>query len=215
MRHAILADIHSNLEAFKAVLVDAEIRGGFDQIWCLGDIVGYGPDPCECIELLRQHDHVCVAGNNDWASIGKVDTYDFNPEAAIACRSTFGRLGSDEIDYLSNLPKVLTQNDFTLVHGSPRDPLWEYVMSTTMVRLNLNHFDTMYCLIGHSHVPQVYAYDKNADECRSHALSDGGTFNLIKQRFMINPGSVGQPRDGNPKASYMIYDSDEHTITHF
>jgi len=212
MRYAILADIHSNLEAFKAVLEHAESKSGFDQIWCLGDIVGYGPDPCACIELLRKHDSICVAGNHDWATIDKADISEFNLAAAEACLWTYKQLSSDDVDYLLELPQVIMQKDFTLVHGSPGKPLWEYVLSTGVAKQNFDHFDTKYCLVGHSHVPLVYAYDDEADDCHSVELSDGYSFKIAEQRLIINPGGVGQPRDGNPKASYMIYDSDAGTV---
>jgi len=212
MIYAILGDIHSNLEAFKAVLKNLEDKGGFDQIWCLGDIVGYGPDPCACIQLIRRHNHICVAGNHDWASIEKADISEFNLAAAEACLWTSKQLGSDDVDYLSVLPEVILQNDFTLVHGSPSKPLWEYVLSIGVAKQNFVHFDTNYCLVGHSHVPLVYAYDEKADDCRSIELSAGHSFDLGSERLIINPGGVGQPRDGNPKASYMIYDSKAGTV---
>ena len=213
MLYAILGDIHSNLEAFRAVITDAEAMGGFDQIWCLGDIVGYGPDPCACIELLRRHDHICVAGNHDWASIERVDVSEFNLAAAEACLWTSKQLSLDDVDFLSNLPEVVSQNDFTIVHGSPHRPLWEYVLSTDVAKQNFAYFDTNYCLVGHSHVPQIYAYNESLDECHSIELSDGYSFKLAEQRLILNPGGVGQPRDGNPKASYMIYDSDAGTAS--
>ena len=109
MRYAILGDIHSNLAAFEAVISDADGRGGFDKIWCLGDVVGYGPDPHECIERLRQFEHVCVAGNHDWAAIGKMDTADFNPVAALAAHWTAQQLTAEDVDYLQKLPLRLCQ----------------------------------------------------------------------------------------------------------
>ncbi len=136
MRSAVIADIHSNLEAFQAVLRDLEERGGADEIWCLGDIVGYGPDPRECIRLLRQQHAVCVAGNHDWAAIGKLDTSAFNPEAAAACQWTAEALKKEDVDYLAGLPLTLHVGDFTLAHGSPREPIWEYVLSTQAAKAN-------------------------------------------------------------------------------
>jgi len=212
MRYAILADIHSNIEAFKAVLKDLDDRGGYDQVWCLGDIVGYGPDPCACIELLRAHDHICVAGNHDWATIDKADISEFNLAAAKACLWTSKQLSADDADYLAGLPEVISQSDFTIVHGSPRQPIWEYVLSAGVAKLNFHHFDTKYCLVGHSHVPHIYTYDDSLDECQSVELSGGDSFELAGQRLIINPGGIGQPRDGNPKASYMIYDSDAGAV---
>lgn len=213
MRYAILGDIHSNLAAFEAILQDVKGRGGFDKIWCLGDVVGYGPDPRECIELLRQFEHVCVAGNHDWAAIGKMDTADFNPVAARACHWTAQRLTAEDIDYLQNLPLSLCQDDFTLVHGSPREPIWEYLLSTEAAQDNFAHFETAYCLIGHSHVPLVFELvGKNAIH---RALPEEDSLTLGKNRLIINPGGVGQPRDGDPRASYAIYDTDTRTIYHY
>jgi predicted phosphodiesterase len=215
MRYAILADIHSNLEAFKAVLSDAESKGGFDQIWCLGDIIGYGPDPCACIELLQKYDNICIAGNHDWATIDKADISEFNLPAAQVCLWTYKQLGTGDVDYLSGLPEVISQNDFTLVHGSPRKPLWEYVLSTGVAKSNFAHFDTNYCLVAHSHVPQVYAYDEKKNECLLAEPSDKSSYDFGKRRLIINPGAVGQPRDGDPHASYMICDIDADTINHY
>ena len=120
MRYAIIADIHANLVAFKAVLDHIERHGGVEEIWCLGDVVGYGPDPCQCIELLRQYNHVCVAGNHDWAAIGKAAISEFNPDAAVACRWTAQQLSPKDVEYIESLPEVIQKGDFTLVHGSPR-----------------------------------------------------------------------------------------------
>jgi len=115
MKYAILSDIHSNLAAFEAVLADLKARGGVDELWCLGDVIGYGPDPHECIQLLRSQRHLCVAGNHDWAAIGNIDTSYFNLEAAAACRWTASKLTQDDILYLRSLPLILQRGDFTLV----------------------------------------------------------------------------------------------------
>ena len=129
MRFAVIADIHGNLTAFEAVLADMNSNGDIGEVWCIGDVVGYGPDPSGCIALLRQYPHICVAGNHDWAAIGKVDIEDFNPHAAAACRWTGRHLTAEDVEYLENLPLTLVKDDFTIVHGSPRDPIWEYVAS--------------------------------------------------------------------------------------
>jgi predicted phosphodiesterase len=210
MRYAILADIHGNLNAFETVLRDIEQRGGVDEFWCLGDVVGYGPDPSECIALLRQHPHICVAGNHDWAAIGKVDIADFNLHAAEACRWTGGRLTPEDIAYLENLPLRLERGDFTIVHGSPREPIWEYVLSAAVAEENFTCFDTKYCLIGHSHVPAVFSLGDS--DCSIEGL--GQSLKLGGHRLMVNAGSVGQPRDGDPRASYAIYDAEEQVIEH-
>ena len=206
MRYAIIADIHANLAAFTAVLIDIEHRGEAEEIWCLGDIVGYGPDPHQCIELLRQTNHVCVAGNHDWAAIGKVDTAEFNPDAAEVCRWTAQQLTPEDIQYLKSLPQVIQKGDFTLVHGSPREPIWEYLLSTSIARENFAYFKSRFCLVGHSHVPLVFKYS-GTGACSFNQFSTSIGLALAKNRLIINPGAVGQPRDGNPRASYAIYDS--------
>jgi len=211
MRYAIIADIHSNLAAFTAVLVDIERRGEAEEVWCLGDIVGYGPDPHQCIELLRQTNHVCVAGNHDWAAIGKIDTSEFNPDAAAACRWTAQQLTPEDIQYLKQLPLVIQKDDFTLVHGSPRDPIWEYLLSISIARENFAYFKSRFCLVGHSHVPLVFKYS-GTGACSFNQFSTSIGLALAKNRLIINPGAVGQPRDGNPRASYAIYDSETRLV---
>jgi len=207
MRYAIIADIHANLAAFKAVLDHIERRGGVEEVWCLGDVVGYGPDPCQCIELLRQYNHVCVAGNHDWAAIGKLDTSKFNPDAAVACRWTAQQLSPDDIKYLESLPEVIQKEEFTLVHGSPRQPIWEYLISVSSAKENFAYFQSQFCLVGHSHVPMVFKYDETGTCSFSQFMSNVGLA-LGKSRLIINPGGVGQPRDGDPRASYAIYDNE-------
>lgn len=213
MRYAILGDIHSNLTAFQAVLEDARARGGFDEVWCLGDIVGYGPDPHECIELLRSLNHLCVAGNHDWAAIGNIDTSDFNPVAAQACHWTARQLTSEDIDYLKALPLTLCQDDFTLAHGSPREPIWEYLLSAEAAYENFDCFTTTYCLVGHSHVPVIFELIKDSVSYRPFAEETG--IEMRGNRLIINPGGVGQPRDGDPRAAYAIYDADTQSIYHY
>ena len=214
MRYAIVGDIHSNLVAFQTVLADIEAGGRVDEIWCLGDVVGYGPEPHACIELLRSYRHVCVAGNHDWAAIGKIDISDFNPDAAQSCRWTAQQLNTQDIDYLLNLPEKLVLGDFTLVHGSPRHPIWEYLLSTGDARDNFGYFDTSFCLVGHSHVPLVFVQDKAGNY---FGVKIPDEINLASQgnRLIINPGGVGQPRDGDPRASYIIYDNEAQMMYHY
>jgi diadenosine tetraphosphatase ApaH/serine/threonine PP2A family protein phosphatase len=210
MRCALIADIHANLTAFTAVLADIEQKGGVDEIWCLGDIVGYGPDPCQCLELLRKYNHVCVAGNHDWAAIGKVDTTYFNPMAAAACQWTAKQLSPGDIYYLEKLPLTIEKGDFLLVHGSPMEPIWEYVISTGIAARNFSFLKLPYCLVGHSHVPVVFR--EEGGSCLTVPLSPGIGLALGTSRMIINPGGVGQPRDGDPRASYAIYDSEGQII---
>ena len=213
MKIVILGDIHSNLAAFEAVLEDVETKGGFEKIWCLGDVVGYGPDPHECIELLCRYDHLCVAGNHDWAAVGKIDTSDFNQAAAAACHWTTEQLTGADIKYLENLPLNVHQDDFTLVHGSPREPIWEYLLSAEAARDNFSCFETDFCLVGHFHVPLVY--ESLGSTVMSRQFPEDVSLKLGKNRLFINPGGVGQPRDGDPRASYAIYDTETRIIYHY
>ena len=213
MRYAILGDIHGNLVAFKAVLQDLEKRGGFDIIWCLGDMVGYGPEPHACIELLQQYQHVCIAGNHDWAAVELIDTIDFNEDAALANQWTAQQLTEADREYLKSLPLRTSEGNFTLVHGSPREPTWEYLFSIKAAEENLEFFDTPFCLVGHSHVPLVF--EQSAEGMRLRKLRPGASIELGDNRRIINPGSVGQPRDHDPRASYALYDSDMNIIYYY
>lgn len=206
MRCAILADIHANLAAFEAVLEDIDGKGGVDELWCLGDIVGYGPEPCECINLLGKYITVCVVGNHDLGAIGKLDLSYFNPAAAAACRWTAGQLGPSDIRYLESLPLTVTKGDFCLVHGSPAEPVLEYVLSTGIATRNFSFFASRHCLVGHTHVP--LAFKQEGAACSSIVLSPNIGLVLGSHRMIVNPGSVGQPRDGDPRASYAIYESE-------
>jgi len=214
MRYAIVADIHSNLAAFQAVLADLERNGGAEEIWCLGDVVGYGPDPRECIELLRQHRHLCVAGNHDWAAVGKIDTAYFNSKAAQAAHWTAAQLRPVDVDYLQNLPAALIQGDFTLVHGSPREPIWEYVLTVETANINFEYFRTKFCLVGHSHAPVLFDLDRNRAS-QVYRLPGELSLKQEERRLIINCGGVGQPRDGDPRASYAIFDDDRGIIYHY
>ncbi len=213
MKYLIIADIHSNLEAFEAVLFDAEGHGGFDRVWCLGDVVGYGPNPSECIRLLRGLDPVCVCGNHDLAAIGKIDIGDFNADAALANEWTSGQLANEDKEFLESLPESVVEDDFTLVHGSPGVPVWEYITSSFSAVKNFKHFSTQFCLVGHSHVPFYFEHDELL--VNEGYMGDGDMLKLGETRLIINPGGVGQPRDRDPRASYAVYDSEQRIISHF
>ncbi len=206
MRIAILADIHANLAAFEAVMDDIEAKGGVDEYWCLGDIIGYGPDPGECIKLLRQLNFICISGNHDLGAIGKLELSYFNPTAAEACRWTAARLNPVDVRYLEDLPATVQKGDFLLVHGSPLEPALEYVISTGIAAKNFSFFKSKYCLVGHTHAP--LAFKEEGNTCTSITLSTGIGLVLGEKRMIINPGGVGQPRDGDPRASYAIYESE-------
>jgi diadenosine tetraphosphatase ApaH/serine/threonine PP2A family protein phosphatase len=211
MRYAIIADVHSNLAAFTAVLDDIERWGGMEELWCLGDVVGYGPDPHECIALLRQHKHVCVAGNHDLAATGKLSTSEFNADAAATCQWTARQLTAEDVAYLNSLRLVAQRGDFTLVHGSPREPVWEYLISVGSARENFAYFQTQFCLVGHSHVPLVFRSSEDGS-CSFSQFTPDVELVLGTDRLIINPGGVGQPRDGDSRASYAIYDDESRTV---
>jgi len=209
VRYLVLSDIHSNLAAFEAVLGDA---GPFEAIWCLGDVIGYGPQPNECISRLKEFPHSCVAGNHDWAAINKLDISTFNPDARQACLWTRDQLTPDHWEYIESLPEKLVEDSFTLVHGSPRHPVWEYITHPSVATANLSDFDTPYCLFGHTHVPVVFACMATRKKCDSFEMPLNDPVPLGEGRWLINPGGVGQPRDGDCRASYVILDADARTI---
>jgi len=215
LKALIVSDVHSNLEAFTSVIQDADVLTGFDQIWSLGDLVGYGPDPAAVIDLIQEYDNCCVAGNHDLASIGKLSLEAFNAHAAAANTWTAKVLDQDRIQFLSELPLSLEIDEFTIVHGSPRDPIWEYVVSERAAVACFNHFDTYWCLVGHSHVPFICRMSEDTRGARFFSPLYGTPYPLEDQRLIVNPGGVGQPRDGDPRAAYAVYDSDDETVTHF
>jgi diadenosine tetraphosphatase ApaH/serine/threonine PP2A family protein phosphatase len=212
MRYAMLADIHGNLDAFNAVLEDIERRGGVDEYWCMGDIVGYGPEPHLCIAALRQLPNLAVKGNHDLAAAGQTGLSVFNPDAAQALRWTRENLTEEDISYLKELPEKSQKEGFTILHGSPREPLWEYLVSISSATENFNYLKTHCCLIGHSHLPLLFKQKEEENGCSFIPFGEDIGQVLGKGRFIINPGSVGQARDGDPRASYAIYDGDAAVI---
>jgi len=207
LRCLVIADIHGNLPAFEAVL---EAAGSFDEVWCLGDVVGYGPEPNECVTRLRGLAHRAVAGNHDFAAVGMVATSEFNPLAREAAQWTAERLSPESLAFLEDLPLQATVGEYTLVHGSPRSPIWEYIDNSRTALENLLHQPTRCCLVGHTHVSTYFREVAGIlRRARERRLSgDGSAFRLDGARSVVNPGSVGQPRDGDPRASYMLFDPD-------
>jgi len=210
MRYALLADIHANTSALMAVLHDIERQVEIDGLICLGDIVGYGPNPGRCIELMRMAQAATVSGNHDLAALGKLNLSYFSPDAAQAARWTVGQLSEADSAYLGSLPTLLLVGEFTLVHGSPRQPAWEYLISLGSARQNFTHFKTPYCLVGHSHLPLVFK--QSGGDVTFIRPSEHAAIPLEGFRFIINPGSVGQPRDGDPRASYALYDTESRML---
>ena len=211
MRIAILADIHANLPAFEAVLRHAEDGGRLDALWCLGDTVGYGPHPNECIALLRRYEQRVVAGNHDLAACGRMETEEFNEAAAEAARWTDGQLTDGSRSYLQELEMVVIEGDFTLVHGSLRWPEWEYLLSGEQAQAHFELQSTPNGLVGHSHLPFVCR--EEAGPPRLTPFGDGEAVDLGAERLILNPGGVGQPRDGDPRAGYALYDSDAASVS--
>ncbi len=208
MRVLVISDIHANLAAFEAVLADA--AGSWDQIWFLGDLIGYGPDPNECVALLRQHDHIGLSGNHDWAVLGKLDLHTFNYEAQKAIQWTQDAISEETREYLDSLPSKLLQESFTLAHASPRQPVWEYILDTHTATVNFDHFTTPYCLVGHTHIPSLFAAE-DREVIVSYVPMYNTPISLNGIRYIINPGSVGQPRDSDPRAAYGLLDTDSMT----
>ena len=213
MRALIASDIHSNLEALEAVIADARQRGGFDCVWCLGDMVGYGPDPSECLGLLREFGLAAVAGNHDYAAAGLIDASDFNGAALAAIRWTAEQLDADEKSFLSGLPTVSLQPPFTLVHGSLRAPIVEYLLHPSQALATFELLTTPYCLVGHSHQPFICRELRPAP--MFFPLPEVEPSPLGEWRCIVNPGSVGQPRDRDTRASYAVFDSDGSAIEHY
>jgi len=210
LRALVLADVHANLEALRRVLEDGQNHSGFDVIWCLGDTVGYGPDPTACLELLRQYDLLAVAGNHDCAVIGTLSTDEFNVAAAEAAHWTAHHLSAEDKEFLASLPQVATAAPFTLVHGSLRAPLWEYLLDQESALATLASLRTQFCLVGHSHIP--FICQENQGTPRFVEFTEDKPFDLGEERWIINPGGVGQPRDRDPRPSYAIYDSARMTV---
>jgi predicted phosphodiesterase len=211
MRYLIISDIHANLTAFEAVLEDA--HGEWDVIWCLGDIVGYGPDPNECVRKLREFDHIALSGNHDWAVLDRLDLHTFNEEAYRAILWTQDILKDENKEYLESLPSTLVQGEFTLAHGSPRQPVWEYLVNERLALENFKVIETHYCLVGHSHAPLIFV-ELNEKVVDMYAPVYFQPLQLDGPRLIINPGSVGQPRDYDPRAAYGLLNTDTMVWEH-
>lgn len=208
MRIAVLSDIHSNLTALDAVL--AKI-GEVDAIWHLGDTVGYGPEPDGVVSRLTERGAVGVRGNHDAAAAGGNEIDWFNPDARAAMEWTRTTISEPTRAWLAALPLRRMESNFTLVHGSPRDPIWEYVTSAALARAGLSAISTEHGLHGHTHVP--IAFTMVDGRMRTLAPRAGNTVALGEGRTLLNPGSVGQPRDHDPRASYLLLDLVAGTAT--
>jgi diadenosine tetraphosphatase ApaH/serine/threonine PP2A family protein phosphatase len=204
IRVLVISDIHANITALDAVLADA---GQVDEVWCLGDIAGYAADVNECIERIRNLPGLtcCMMGNHDYAAIGGIDLHVFNSDAKKALLWQRERITPENLAFLQTLSvKPNVCSEVTLAHGSPRDPVWEYVINTIIARINLEFFSTNWCLVGHTHFQVVFESHPDRDEIviERPAASSRYTFH---SRAILNPGSVGQPRDRDPRAAYAIF----------
>jgi diadenosine tetraphosphatase ApaH/serine/threonine PP2A family protein phosphatase len=203
MRIAVLTDIHANLHALEAVLADVAHEAP-DQLWCLGDVVGYGPRPNECVDLLRARADISLCGNHDLAALGTIDIADFSGDAAAAARWTQHELGSDQRAWLEGLKPLEEREGAELFHGSPRDPVWDYVLNEDVALASLLATTAPLVLVGHSHIALALSWDGQTIE---GGLAPAGTeLELGTRRWLLNPGSVGQPRDCDPRAAWLLID---------
>jgi predicted phosphodiesterase len=204
MRVAVISDIHANLPALEAVS-EAIDREAPDAVWCLGDLVGYGPEPNGCCAWAEARTSLCLAGNHDLVVLGRLDLEDFSPDAAAAVTWTQGVLEDDALAYLGGLESGVQTEGVGLYHASPRDPVWEYVLTWEAARDAMRDSGLDVTLVGHSHVPLAIVDGRGA--IGGHA--PGGTeVDLVGGRWLLNPGSVGQPRDGDPAAAWLLLDLD-------
>lgn len=204
MKVAILSDIHGNRQAFEAVL-DAIEASECQEMWCLGDLVGYGADPDACVELARRHAAICLAGNHDLGVRGTLPLEQFSRGAALAAEWTRETIGAETREYLEALEPQRLDEPVGLYHASPRDPVWEYVLSPLQAELCLDAQRHRLCLIGHSHVALTFSRAAGASATGQTRLADE-ELNLDAGEWLINPGSVGQPRDGDPRAAWLELD---------
>ena len=203
MRILIISDIHANRTALERVIEDA---GEFDAVWCLGDLVGYGPDPNECIEIIRNLPKlICILGNHDAAALKQIDSDSFNHEARLAIHWTQRKLSESSLLFLSELAETKTINQVTLAHGSPRHPVWEYLLDNRTATLNFSYFETPFCFVGHTHLPVLFFLDQESSSAHL-TIPEPNTAYKLASRMIINPGSVGQPRDRDPRAAYALFD---------
>ena len=208
MRTLIVSDIHSNVVALDAVIADARQEGPIDRVWCLGDVVGYGPEPMACIERLWDLDAVVICGNHDAVVVGRIDISAFNGAAAQAARWNGTRLSAEARDYLTTLPETVVEAPFTLVHGTPRNPMWEYLTSGAQAEQAWGSIPTPHALVGHTHYQFTCSRTRGVEQ----AGPGGRVVRLGDDRLVANPGSVGQPRDGDPRSAYAVFDDEAATV---
>jgi diadenosine tetraphosphatase ApaH/serine/threonine PP2A family protein phosphatase len=204
VRIAVLSDVHSNLHALEAVLAEID-EGAFDEVWCLGDVVGYGPRPNECTAIMQERAAICLAGNHDLVVLGRIPIVAFAGEAAAAARWTKGVLDDAAQSFLGSLEPRAVAPDTELFHGSPLDPVWDYVLDEYTAERSFDATSAPLVLVGHSHVALELVDDGTG--LAGHGVAPAGTtLELDGLRRLLNPGSVGQPRDGDPRAAWLEID---------
>jgi predicted phosphodiesterase len=209
VRVALLSDVHGNLPAFRAVVED--LRGTEPEaVWCLGDLVGYGAQPDECVALAREECDLCLAGNHDLVVTGKTDIAAFSPSAAEAALWTREHIAEESLAFLRSLESVDETREIGLYHASPRDPVWEYVLSSWQAEECMELMEPRVGAVGHSHVALFFHRDGAADVV-GNAVPAGTQLDIAAGRWLINPGGVGQPRDGDPRAAWLLLDTGEWT----
>jgi len=204
MRVAIVSDIHGNRHAFEAVL-DAIEASECQEMWCLGDLVGYGAEPDACVDLARRYAAICLAGNHDLGVRGALPLEEFSRGAALAARWTQGVITAETRDYLDKLDPANVEEAVGLFHASPRDPVWEYVLSPLQAELCFDAQSHRVCLIGHSHVALSFSR-ADGESATGQTRGADEQLDIIQGEWLINPGSVGQPRDGDPRAAWLELD---------
>jgi diadenosine tetraphosphatase ApaH/serine/threonine PP2A family protein phosphatase len=210
MRVAVISDIHANLHALEAVLATIDDEH-VDELWCLGDVVGYGPRPNECCDLVRERAALSLCGNHDLASLGTLDVREFAGDAAAAARWTAGILGPEQREWLGSLSPSGKREGADLFHASPRDPVWEYVLTEPIALASLEATEAPLVLVGHSHVALALAWD--GVRIQGGLAPEGAAPELRPARWLLNPGSVGQPRDGDPRAAWLLLDTEQGRAT--
>jgi predicted phosphodiesterase len=209
MRYLIISDVHSNYPALQTVLSDA---APFDAILFLGDLVGYGPNPNECIERLQEFPLTAIVGNHDWGVIGRADLYVFNSDARQALLWTQREIYPDNRSLLADLPTTVRIDDIMLAHGSPQEPIWEYLVDSYAATESFMTHDFQLAMVGHTHLPLIFEWQASEEEAHLILPELETPIEIGERRLIINPGSVGQPRDGDPRASYVTLDTEEQTF---
>jgi predicted phosphodiesterase len=212
MKVAVISDIHANRQAFEAVL-EAVADSEAAELWCLGDLVGYGADPNACVELARRHAAVCLAGNHDLAVIGQAPLEDFSRGASLAAQWTQEVMRPENLDFLKSLAPKAHEGQVGLYHASPRDPVWEYVLSALLAELCLDAMPERLGLIGHSHVALAFVRPEG-QLATGEPRREGTQLDISSGEWLLNPGSVGQPRDGDRRAAWLLLDLDGLSVSY-